>query len=233
MFVVETIRDTVKVDASDLGTGDNTSSIIYREIDKKYPNRVIYNVGLVIARYHKSKLRMQHGKLQGSCTHWPVTFDLIVFRPCIGEIIVGHVYESTEEGLQVSVGFFDAIFIPAYWMLNPSKYENDGWVWAPKYDDDEEDEDDDGPTTYEMNTGAEIRVRVKAINYNRNLAEAKGKSTRARSGSVVEENFVKASTMQVVASICEDGLGLTEWWKEGGDEEEDEEEEEEEANEEV
>ena len=36
------------------------------------------------------------------------------------------------------------------------------------------------------------------------------------------------ASMNIVASICEDGLGLTSWWTSGEGEEEDEEEEEEE-----
>ena len=46
---------------------------------------------------------------------------------------------------------------------------------------------------------------------------------RQRSSSVgIDESEDLPSSMHIVGSICEDGLGLTEWWKnEGAEEEED------------
>ena len=44
------------------------------------------------------------------------------------------------------MGFFENVFILAYWMLRPSKYkpQTSLWVWTPNYDDDDEDEDSEG-----------------------------------------------------------------------------------------
>lgn len=55
---------------------------------------------------------------------------MIVFRPFIGEIIVGKVKLSSEEGLQVSVGFFDQIWIPSISIIQPTFYDETDKLWA-------------------------------------------------------------------------------------------------------
>eukprot|EP00978_Attheya_sp_CCMP212_P013589 scaffold34129_cov51-Attheya_sp.AAC.1 len=105
-----------------------------------------------------------------------------------------------------------------------------------------------------MEIGSEIRFKVKAIHFTRVTNTAKGvqatttttaqsapQSDRARAlsvGSADGEQSVRKrsssfdlsdsqkfpASMQIVASICEDGLGLTSWWASQNEEEEVEEE---------
>ena len=125
------------------------------------------------------------------------------------------------------------------------------WIWSPTYDDDEEENGDEEnnnnePLRYEMNIGDEIRVRVKSIHYTKpesttSMLCKNGKPSQVdpvhqhpKSNSV---NTTAATTfdsqpqqplqhcaMYIIASICEDGLGLTSWWKNEMDEADDEEE---------
>jgi DNA-directed RNA polymerase subunit E'/Rpb7 len=95
-----------------------------------------------------------------------------VFRPFVDEVCIGTIIASNEQGLQVSLGFFDEIFIPAYWMLRPSHYEPETglWVWVPPDYDAQGDEDnnnnnddDDGNVISSMNEtseGAETTTTV-------------------------------------------------------------------------
>lgn len=245
--------------------------------------------------------------------HHQVLFQCVVFRPFVEEVLVGTVKESHEGGVVVSVGgFFDYVFIPAYWMLNPSRFDEGSglWVWTPTYNDDEENEDKDGEesgvvkqeegveettkakddteegaaeggeeeaTGFEIEIGSEIRFKVKAVNFTRitktmkgvqattsttshtsdrafglNGSGAKtpaspsgdnganGKSdkdddngaVRRRSSSAdLTESVIHPAPMQIVGSICEDGLGLTSWWNSAAAEEEEVEEKEEEVGE--
>jgi len=251
------------------------------EIDKKYPNRVIYDTGLVICRWGPP---VQIG--DGICVpgngdaHYEVVFRLLVFRPFVDEVCVGKICQCSEEGVRVTTGFFNDVFIPAFWMLRPSRYDAKSglWIWTPSFDDDEGDDEvavktEDGVETkedenneeeenrYEMYIGAEIKFKVKSLNFTKVTNTAKGvqatattishsaKSdaatsarlrslsigsdkggeqtrTRRRSSSLdlTDADKVPAS-MQIVASICEDGLGLAEWWSNEEGEEEAEEEE--------
>lgn len=50
-----------------------------------------------------------------------VSFRLICFRPSMDEAIIGSVKNCTKEGIQVSLNFFDDIFIPAAKLKHPSK----------------------------------------------------------------------------------------------------------------
>jgi DNA-directed RNA polymerase III subunit RPC8 len=293
MFCLEVITDTIKVQAADLHSG-STLATIHQEIDTIYPNRILMDVGLVVGRYdatltsppptsssdkhssnkdsnhqaqHAQKrfvTKLGHGSCQGSCSHFRVTFALIVFRPFVGEVLIGTIADSSESGITVSLGFFSAIYVPVYWMLNPSVYENGVWVWLPTYDDDNdagnEDEQKPEQQRYEMNVGATIRFRVKSINYTQVTATAKGMQAvtsstvssaptfqrssstssnavdaddskpngdngqplRRRSSSVgLDETANIPSAMHIMASICEDGLGLTSWWTSDGDEPDD------------
>lgn len=278
MFTLETVQDVIRIPPHLLATPTLQGKIaertvlplspyclfvlhfgkaIHREIDTKYPNRILMDTGLVIARYGDC-LRVDHGVCipgEGGAHH-ECSFCLIVFRPFVEEVVLGKVLKSTPEGVQVSLGFFSDIFIPAYWMLNPSRYEEKSglWVWTPQYDDEEEERGDtngDGESEnhYEMYLGAEIRFKVKSINFAQITNTAKGKMAtmtttshmplssssgkppdlssdtsrpvRQRSSSVgIDESEDLPASMHIVGSICEDGLGLTEWWKNDGGEEE-------------
>lgn len=313
MFVVVTLVDTIRIPAKNLKLP--TLVALHNEIDLKYPNRVLMDTGLVISRY-KQILKISNGLCvpgDGGCHH-ECLFRLIVFRPFVEEVCTGTIMKSTPEGVQVSLGFFQDIFIPAYWMLRPSEYDEKAglWVWTPDYGEDGDDEEGDegesagkdknSPSTddnnaaveqdgtadtakikteemeteeteeaddddeedggrWEMDIGAEIRFKVKSIQFTQVTNTAKGMQAtttttdhsinipaseqedatterpqilRKRSTSVdLSECQDIPAAMQIVASICEDGLGLTSWWSSGGDDNEEEEEEEEENREEA
>jgi len=296
MFILTTVVDRIRVPAHMLALP--TLTALHNEIDKKYPNRVLVNVGLVVCRYGScTKVT------NGSCvpgdggSHHECLFRLVVFRPFVEEVCLGTIVKSTPEGIQVSLGnFFHDVFIPAYWMLRPSKYnETLGlWVWSPDYgndddeDEDDEDEDDEDEDEtkemedasdvkmeedvtetvktegnveqseeethdnknknngdhFEMEIGAEIRFKIKSIHFTQVTNTAKGvqatttttahsqelpkeseentqepskaRSIRKRSLSVeISDISNLPASMNIVASICEDGLGLTSWWTSG------------------
>mmetsp|Transcript_1064 Transcript_1064/g.2649 ORF Transcript_1064/g.2649 Transcript_1064/m.2649 type:complete len:323 (-) Transcript_1064:1041-2009(-) len=287
MFVLATIADTVRIPASMLAQPTLVS--VHSEMDKKYPNRVIMDMGLVICRYGNA-LHIGDGVCAAGDggAHHEVIVRLVVFRPFVEEVCVGNIVKSTEEGVQVSIGFFDDIFVPAYWMLNPSKYEAESglWIWTPNYEDNENDEgeeeeevegagesadvdeasndvetvkgeqqgaeqdgEEEDENRFEMVIGAEIRFKVKSINFTQVTNTAKGvqatttttstsistpkldqkqsvggdgeKSVRKRSASMdLSDSINVPASMHIVASICEDGLGLISWWAASGQEEE-------------
>jgi len=228
MFVLHTMHERVKVPAHLLAS---TTEAIHREIDMKYPNRVLPNVGLVVCRYGDLESVEPGLCIHGNVLH-PCSFTLIVFRPFVEEVVTGTILASNADGIQVSLGFFKDVYIPAYWMLNPSTYSEEKkiWIWNP--DLDEEDGDENGAKTetaddsqlaeYEMFSGAEIRFKVKAVHFAQMTKTAKGmhaslssdNTTRKRSESIgLYEETTPPPPMHIVASICEDGLGLTGWWQ--------------------
>jgi DNA-directed RNA polymerase III subunit RPC8 len=268
MFEVDRIADLIQLEACDLGLP--TADVLARTIDERYANRVVLGQqqggaaggagGLVICRYDAAHqeptvIVSAGGICQEGKTYWTIEFSVIVFRPFIGEILIGTIAEANSGGLRVTLGhFFCAIYIPAYWMLRPSVYDATCRTWVWQSDDE----------SYEMPVGAEIRVRVKSVHYTkRSAVTAKGgaqqqateettatimMSGRKRSSSLVDPSSssldhndvsctigggasAATSAMYITASICEDGLGLTEWWKNAGGPDDDDDEQEEEAEE--
>lgn len=273
MFILTTIVDTIRIPPHLLA--EATLTAVHQEMDAKFPNRVIMDVGLVVSRYGNAQVGDGVCVAGDGGAHHEVLCKLLVFRPFVNQVCVGTIVKSNKEGLQVSMGFFDNIFIPAYWMLRPSRFETETglWVWTPNYDDEEEQEND-GVTTednaaekaletqeeeeaenrFEMELGAEIRFKVKSINFTRVINTAKGvqatttttsqlsaqprverslsvgsegsaaaaeRPVRKRSTSVdLSESSQVPASMHIVASICEDGLGLTSWWTAAEEEEE-------------
>ena len=311
--------DAAIANATDQTRSNATNSAIlhalHAEIDRKYPNRVLLDHGLVVSRYGGLQ-----GVSHGVCvagdggSHHECRFRLLLFRPLVGEVCVGRIRRSTSEGVHVTLGFFDDVFIPAYWMLRPSTFDRKSglWVWMPQYDDDEEEEGKEeaekvegtdqgtspdkkkgergtgayGPDSavdadadeaevpgnrYEMEVGSEIRFKVKSIHFTRVTKTAKGlqATTTTTAGgnsgvgggsgagagtssapsqsppaltSLTPLRRERSSTidsaasggaagshqnhpqppMYIVASICEDGLGLTSWWTNAEVEEEEE-----------
>lgn len=170
MFVISTCADTIRIMPHMFH--QSTQSCVHHEIDKKYPNRVIMDVGLVICRYGAVTQIGDGVCVPGDgAAHHEVIFRLIVFRPFVEEVLVGHITSCNEEGIMVQLGgFFYDIFIPAYWMLRPTEFDRSKglWVWMPQY------EPDEPPERYEMDIGAEIRFKVKGINFTQITNTAKG-----------------------------------------------------------
>jgi len=312
MFVLTLLADTIRIPPNLLAKPTLTS--VQTEIEKRYPNKIIVDVGLIICPYGPP-LEVGDGILApgDGGAHHQVIFQCVVFRPFVEEVLIGTVLSSHEGGITVSVGgFFDHVFIPAYWMLNPSRFDESSglWVWTPKYDDDddEEDKEEGGETTvghakvkaeflddddeepaegggeeekeaeaeqsqFEIGIGSEIRFKVKAVNFTRitttmkgvqattttmshtsdkaaltlnkssnGTKEADGKTGDSTTGKEGEDDKNNGGTvrrrstsedlsdstshpapMQIVGSICEDGLGLISWWNQAGEEEEEEE----------
>jgi len=144
------------------------------------------DVGLVICRYGDVTQIGDGVCVPGDgAAHHEVVFRLVIFRPFVEEVCVGHIVESSEEGIKVALGdFFSDIFIPAYFMLRPSQYDDKSglWVWTPDYGEGEEEggggeaegEEEEEQQRYDMEIGAEIRFKVKGINFTQVTNTAKG-----------------------------------------------------------
>jgi DNA-directed RNA polymerase III subunit RPC8 len=122
MFVITTVADTVRVPPSHYL--QPTLDSVNLEIDKKYPNRVILDVGLVICRFGDA-IEISEGICApgDGGAHYEVVFRLIVFRPLVEEICIGTIAESNEDGIRITLGdFFHDIFLPGKNKIPPFFY---------------------------------------------------------------------------------------------------------------
>jgi DNA-directed RNA polymerase III subunit RPC8 len=229
MYVLTLLADTIRIPPPLLSQPTLTS--IQTEIEKRYPNKIIIDVGLILCPYGPP-VQIGDGVLVpgDGGAHHQVIFQCVVFRPFVEEVLVGTVSECNEEGVCVNVGgFFDQVFIPAYWMLNPSKFDEAAgvWVWTPSYYDEEEDEgtnikgeDENGETNnseearaseqqqkateenrFEIEIGAEIRFKVKSVNFTRITTTMKGVQATTTTTASTGRGFSGAPSPATAPSI--------------------------------
>ncbi|KAI7832067.1 RNA polymerase Rpb7 [Kickxella alabastrina] len=129
MFVLVALRDTLKIIPSEFTK--SREDALKDEINSKYTNRVLHDIGLCILVHDLQEI--DEGYVQHS-EGWiwvKVTFRMIVFRPFRDEILLGRVRSASAQGIQVTMGFFDDITIPADKMPQGSEFDaTEGvWVW--------------------------------------------------------------------------------------------------------
>eukprot|EP01129_Flabellula_baltica_P008907 TRINITY_DN3567_c0_g1_i1.p1 TRINITY_DN3567_c0_g1~~TRINITY_DN3567_c0_g1_i1.p1 ORF type:complete len:204 (-),score=40.23 TRINITY_DN3567_c0_g1_i1:326-937(-) len=157
MFVLVVIKDKIKLPPVDL---EDILRALKFHIEKKYSDKVIPEVGLAIIVH--DILQYEQGIVfpgDGSA-HVEVTFRLVVFRPFVGEVLCGTVKSCGDDGIVVSLDFFDHIFIPPDSLQPGSYYEEKAklWVWPYSVDGVQYD--------LIMNLESKIRFRVETITFN-------------------------------------------------------------------
>lgn len=105
-----------------------------------------------------------------------VTFRMIVFRPFIGEAVEGVVSGLDEDGVTISLDFFNDVYVPAAMLHSPSTFDTDSnqWVWL--FEDREADEAVNGSAAtsipLRMALGDRVLCRVQNIEYSDTPAAA-------------------------------------------------------------
>ncbi|KAL9431040.1 hypothetical protein AB3S75_026268 [Citrus x aurantiifolia] len=192
MFYLSKIEHTLRLPPHLLRLPLNEA--IKLELENVFLDKVIANLGLCISIYDIKEIEggfVYQG--EGASTH-TVKFRLVVFRPFVGEIIAAKLKESDANGLRLSLGFFEDIYIPSHLLPSPSRSEPDPnrryevkWIW------------EFGDTKYVIDGLDEIKFRVLSVNYpSIPIEQAEGSKPFA--------------PMVINGSIDYDGLGPVSWW---------------------
>jgi len=136
MFVLTSIKQTVRVPAEKFHL--DLYQAITEELNQKYANKVVLNVGLCIALWDLTNREDSYILPGDGGSHTKVSFRLVVFRPFMDQILVGKIKNSSSESVQISLGFFDDIIIPAANLQHPSKFceKLQTWLWEVEVEDD-------------------------------------------------------------------------------------------------
>ncbi|XP_031120683.1 DNA-directed RNA polymerase III subunit RPC8-like [Ipomoea triloba] len=192
MFYLSEIEHTLRLPPHLLNLALNEA--IKGELEGLFVDKVIAQLGLCISVYD---IRSIDGGFifpgDGASTY-TVKFRLIIFRPFRGEVIAARLKESNAQGLRLSLGFFDDIYVPAVLMPNPSHSEPDPesrnqvrWIW--EYEGEK----------YPIDGTDEIRFRVLEISY--------------PSLPLNQDKDAKPfAPMLITGSLDADGLGPVSWW---------------------
>uniref|UniRef100_A0A2P2L9E5 DNA-directed RNA polymerase subunit n=1 Tax=Rhizophora mucronata TaxID=61149 RepID=A0A2P2L9E5_RHIMU len=166
---------------------------IKKELENIFLDKVITKLGLCVSIYDIRKIDGGFISSGDGASTYTVKFRIIVFRPFAGEVIAGKLKESHVDGLRLSLGFFDDIYIPAHLLPNPSHFVPDPenrykarWIW--EYSAGEE---------YNIDGLDEIKFQVHAVNY---------------PPIPLEQPEKPFAPMVITGTIDADGLGPVSWW---------------------
>ncbi|XP_054825349.1 uncharacterized protein LOC129322913 [Prosopis cineraria] len=194
MFYLSRIEHTLRLPPHLLSLPIQES--IHKELEKLFLDKVIANLGLCISVYD---IRSIEGGFifpgDGAATY-TVLFTLIMFRPFVGEIITAKLLTSDADGLRLSLGFFDDIYVPVHHMPNPSHFEGEAknsnkgtWFW------------DFNEQSYPIDDTDEVKFQVQNVSYPSIPVEQPKESK-------------PFAPMVVTGSLDHDGLGPVSWWYE-------------------
>ena len=118
MFVLVSISDIIKIEPESFDV--DYRHMLIEEIDRKYANHVVVDVGLCVTVYDFITIGAAYIHPSDGASHTEVTFRMIAFRPFIGEVIVGKLISCTSEHIRISTEFSHDLIVPSYALQTPS-----------------------------------------------------------------------------------------------------------------
>ncbi|KAK3441224.1 DNA-directed RNA polymerase III subunit RPC8 [Eucalyptus grandis] len=205
MFNLSLIEHTLRLPPHLLSL--SLDKAVKHDLEKLFLDKVIANLGLCVSVYDIRKIDGGFIFPGDGAPTYTVECRLLVFRPFVGEIIDAKLKEFDKDGLRLSMGFFDDIYIPFHLLPYPSRFEPDSengnrfrWIW--EYQANGENEDDQtSATVYPIDEiGETIRFRVQSVNYPSIPLEQ-------------PKDSKPFAPMVITGSLDNDGLGPLSWWE--------------------
>lgn len=195
MFILSKLSDLVRIPPHTFNIPIQES--ITNELNKKFANKVISNLGLVISLWDLIDIKDGLLKPGDGASFVEVTFRCVVWKPFIGEVVTGWVSECSSEGMKVKLEFFDEIFIPKNYFFENCFFKpvEKAWVWKPEEE-----------TELYIDINEKIRFRIEEEIF----VNIKPKSSSEAFG--LEEPTNKAPPYALLASCQSDGMGCVSWW---------------------
>jgi DNA-directed RNA polymerase III subunit RPC8 len=132
MYVLAEMKDTVHV--KPWLFDKDLRSVIEDELNTKFANKVVFELGLCVALYDIKSIADSYVLPGDGSSHTRVEFRYVIFRPFIDEVLIGRVRSCSEEGIYVSLTFFDDIFIPKDNLQKPYRYDESKQLFVWEYD---------------------------------------------------------------------------------------------------
>lgn len=199
MFILVELEDTIRVRAEDFG---DVRLALRTELARHYTHRILNDVGLVVCVFDILHLGDPFVCMAADGTaQVTLRFRVVVFRPALGETLVGKVLASTPDGIQVSLDFTAAVFIPWTSLPSPSRFSPEEGMWYWSYEDHE----------LWFETGQEVRFKVEEVRFHAPLEPPK-KGIAAAAAAALPATPLLEQPMLVVGQAADSGLGMLAWW---------------------
>lgn len=202
MFQLVLLRDILVLHPHLLS--EDTTTTLTNSLNRKYINKVIYNVGLAIALFDIIKIADPIIFPGQGDVNVSIEFRLIVFKPLIGEVLVGEVIKSSIEGIVVGIGFFKDILIPPECLPQESHYSEADKAWYWKY------VGEDGDHELFIDSKMPLRFRVTAEIFTDVVMQK-----NSVENSIDDANNDTTHDVQpyrLIGEISDSGLGILSWW---------------------
>jgi DNA-directed RNA polymerase III subunit RPC8 len=176
------------------------------EISSKYVGKFIRDLGLFVCIYDFLSIENAFVHTGDGSADFVVEFRMVVFKPFVGGILEGYVRAANKNGVKVSLDFFDEIYVPDYYMLQPSKFVEEQQLWYWKFQGHK----------LAMKLRSRVRFRVLDLIFNEEISR-KPPSSVAQQESVGvtvsdQDTSMNPPPCVIVGSMNESGLGALEWW---------------------
>uniref|UniRef100_A0A0G4I560 RNA polymerase III subunit Rpc25 domain-containing protein n=1 Tax=Chromera velia CCMP2878 TaxID=1169474 RepID=A0A0G4I560_9ALVE len=197
MFLLYGFDDTIQVQPEDFDK--NLVEQLKSSIITKYVDRVVANVGLVVA--FSDFLEINEGTIHAGdgAAHFKVSFRLVVFKPFEGEVITGRIQSCDKSGIKVTLGFFEDVKVLCGRLMEPMSYDDTQRLWVWNYTE-------ENKLFYDL--GEIVRFRVSAVCFNK-AGGAPSKTPSALNPEAYEP------PMTVLGAMDAFGLGVLRWWNTG------------------
>ncbi|OBA27019.1 RNA polymerase C [Hanseniaspora valbyensis NRRL Y-1626] len=218
MFILTKISDLVIIPPE--AFNQDPILAIKHEINKKYANKVINRLGLGVSLY--DIITMEDGQLKpgDGNSYVQVTFQLIVFKPMLGEIITGFIKSSNMQGIRVTLlPPANNIYIPKEMLFEGCYYSVEEKVWVWNIDGTEEtkvffDLNEKIRFRIEKEIFFDIKPNVKEMEEKERLLEEKGEEAIEAEEANKASNEDDPAPYIILGSCQSDGMGLVAWWEE-------------------
>ncbi|KAJ9068483.1 DNA-directed RNA polymerase III complex subunit Rpc25, variant 2 [Entomophthora muscae] len=198
MFILTEIKDLVTIQPRHSSLPLDVS--ISNELNKKYANKVLHNIGLCIRVHDILSAGEAFIYHSDGLSYIKVQFRMIVFRPIIGEVFCGKVKTCSPSGIKVTLHFFDEINVIPELLREDAVYsaENQAWEW-----------DMDG---VKLDLMAEDIIKVRVIAETFSESHPVPAKPKTQDQEIIHE-APKVPPYTLTCSIAEDGLGSVSWWE--------------------
>ncbi|CCK71636.1 DNA-directed RNA polymerase III subunit RPC25 KNAG_0H02220 [Huiozyma naganishii CBS 8797] len=206
MFILSKIKELVRVPPDQFQR--KTAFAVTHQLNTKYANKVIPNLGLCISVY--DLLEVDEGQLKpgDGATYTNVTFRALIFKPFVGEILTGWITNCNANGMQVTLKgqMFQDIFIPANMLFDNCYFlpNESAWVWAM---------DDDNKLYFDINEMIRFRVEQEVFIDVKPSARDEAAKNEEDNDETGEKKKPAAPPYAILGSCQTDGMGLVSWWE--------------------
>ncbi|KAI9831371.1 MAG: DNA-directed RNA polymerase III subunit rpc25 [Phylliscum demangeonii] len=156
MFILTTFSDLIQISPEDLSKP--SAEALEDNINAKYANKVIQKIGLCICMW--DLLQASEGLIghETGLVNVNVDFRLVIFRPFKGEILLGKISSSSEDGIKIRLDFFDDIIVPGHLLFRGSEFDQKEqiWTWTT----------DENPDGYYFDKNESVYFRVESEQWN-------------------------------------------------------------------